>query len=211
MKDSVNLEGGDIDSTCSAHQIEADYLGCLLSEKENDIHGCSNVRVLKDEAVAIDDAELKERETETEAFLSCKMVSVAGLNLALPKSEFEIMKFDPDEIELNNKMGSICYGRLSGSNGHVFVVRVEQILTGDKQARSMFEHENTMVLLKEKNMAFMCDTVLDDSMIDKDEIKPGGNSSRRLWLYGTVKNRNCAVMNADGLLQAILGHLGDEA
>jgi len=131
---------------------------------------------------------------------------VAGLKLAVPLADLEEIIDVPDSFEINNKVNKLCYAKFQWQKQFIFVLNIHKIFFPDnlKNIVAPTGKEQKIVLLKHKNIAFMCDEVLETVSLNPENVNWRSEISKRKWLAGTVKKQGFSVLNVQGLVSSVM-------
>ncbi len=188
----------------AAQRIEEDYLDCLLSEVE---------QMPTDSVVAADAAEennlqckpLLNTQLNTTDSFQCRLLHSCGITIAVPLDDMSQFIEIPDDLEINNRLASLCYGKFEWQNKQIFVLRMPLIIFDNTdEARKIPENEQKIIVLKNKNIAFMCNEIPGTVNVNPREVLWRDSNSRRLWMAGMVTKQGYAILDAEGLLQLMI-------
>ncbi len=188
----------------AAQRIEEDYLDCLLSEME---------QVPADSVVAVDKVEENNRQSDpqlntqlntTDSF-QCRLLHSCGITIAVPLDDISQLIEIPEDLEINNRLASLCYGTLEWENKQIFILRMPLIIFDNTdEAQKAPEDEQKIIVLKNKNIAFMCNEIPGTVSVNPREVLWRDSNSRRLWMAGMATKQGYAILDAQGLLQLMI-------
>ncbi len=180
-----------------SQQIEEAYLDCLLESDTKDLSEVADGYTAK--------------KNETERTYDYRQVCVAGLKLALPLSESIQIISMPTSLVINNQPENICMAKFEWKKQKYFVINIEKILFSfntEYSASPGIDKKNIqhkkMVLLENKNMAFLCDQQLQQVSIDKQAITWRGQEGKYQWLAGTAKKQGISILDIQGLIKGVM-------
>jgi len=192
----------------ASQQIEEAYLDCLLSgmeqisatpvivaggEEENNLP--CNMQM---------DAQLDTRLNTADSF-QCRLLHSCGINIAVPLDEVSQIIDIPENMEINNRLTSLCYGTFEWQNKQIFILRMPLIIFEHSDGmQHVSENEQKIMLLKNKNIAFMCNEIPGIVRVNPREVTWRDSNSRRLWLAGMMAEQGYAILDPEGLLQLMM-------
>lgn len=129
----------------------------------------------------------------------CLLFSVAGLKLAVPLMSLgAIYKIEKDFTPLVGR-AKWFMGLYHHLDRNVRVVDTAQWVMPERSNPQVREGYKFIIRLGDSDWGMACDAVHQSIQLYPDQVKWRSERTKRVWLYGTVIDHMCALIDADAL------------
>ena len=135
----------------------------------------------------------------TERRFECLLFSVAGLKLAVPLMSLgAIYKIEKEFTPLVGR-AKWFMGLYHHLDRNVRVVDTAQWVVPERGNQQVRESYKFIIRLGDSDWGMACDAVHQSIQLYPDQVKWRSERTKRVWLYGTVIDHMCALIDADAL------------
>ena len=135
----------------------------------------------------------------SERRFECLLFSVAGLKLAVPLISLgAIYKIEKDFTPLVGR-ASWFMGLYHHLERNVRVVDTAQWVMPERCTQQVRSNYKFIIRLGSSDWGMACDAVHQSIQLYPDQVKWRSERTKRVWLYGTVIEHMCALIDADAL------------
>lgn len=179
------------------------YLGSLLQEQCCEADACNSP--LQDEVVPVV-LPLTEQNPSDRALtrFEAQLFSVAGITLAVPLSRLSGVIDAEQPLAPVSGDSPMFIGTVSCNGVQSRVLDTARLVLPADRAAALDpvtgERAASLVLIDEGRWALACKQIGDVVELDSSDIKWRSDSSKRLWLAGTVRDRACALLDVEQLV-----------
>jgi purine-binding chemotaxis protein CheW len=129
----------------------------------------------------------------------CLLFSVAGLKLAVPLISLgAIYKIEKEFTPLVGR-ASWFMGLYHHLERNVRVVDTAQWVMPERHSEQVRSNYKFIIRLGNSDWGMACDAVHQSIQLYPDQVKWRSERTKRIWLYGTVIDHMCALIDADAL------------
>lgn len=140
-----------------------------------------------------------DRPAWTDRRFECLLFSVAGLKLAVPLISLgAIYKIEKDFTPLVGR-ASWFMGLYHHLDRNVRVVDTAQWVMPERCNQQVRDGYKFIIRLGDSDWGMACDAVHQSIQLYPDQVKWRSERTKRVWLYGTVIDHMCALIDADAL------------
>ncbi|MCM2678992.1 chemotaxis protein CheW [Echinimonas agarilytica] len=156
-------------------------------------------------APAIISALVEQPAIPTEIFQAL-FFDVAGMTLAVPLEELGgIYNIEEDGVRHLFGKPPWFLGLMPHRDRQLNVVDTALWVMPEKYDETLAENLNYqyLVMLKDSDWGFACERLITTSQLEPADVNWRGSMGKRPWLRGMVKQKMCALMNVDALIELL--------
>jgi purine-binding chemotaxis protein CheW len=132
--------------------------------------------------------------------LNCVLISVCGLNLAIPFDGIEgALSLNSVTLQLNNQYDWMLGSFVGSASFSTAIIDTGQWLLTDRYDAALSRYEE-IIVLDGKGWALACDNLVKSVRIPHSSINMNNNKQGRPWMLGTYMEERCAVIDVPALV-----------
>lgn len=189
----------DLQAVCQqTHNIEKEYINSMLHAT------CSDV-LKQDKSPDKDDNSKSDNTSDIE----CKVVSISGLNLALPLAKVKgILKQKEIFLDIEKFLKTGVYiGTVNDNDDVIEVVDLTYLIMNNINDIDYLDKYGgkrvDIALLEGSPMGIIFDKEVAIQKISPEQVCWRNETSDRIWLAGTVKKKGFSLLDTDGILNLL--------
>jgi len=197
MKTENNAQ--DVRAVCQqTHNIEKEYLNSML-------HATCSEALMQDASHDKDNNSKSDNTSDIE----CKVLSISGLNLALPLPKIKgILKQKEILLDIEKFLETgVQIGTVNDHDDVIEVVDLTYLIMNninDIDYLSKYSGKRVdITLLEGSRVGIIFDKEVEIQTISKEQVCWRSETSERIWLSGTVKQKGLSLLDTDGILNLL--------
>lgn len=181
-----------------------------VERKATELHSMENEGNeydLKEQAASthiVNDVSENIQEAWPQVAFACQLISVAGLNLALPLSTYTHVIPWPGELQPAKDGEAYLAGHMQHGVCDFDIVDLTGLIMNRKVTDMVENSRHThVILLQDGSTCLPCDGLLDIVTVDPDKVCWRSPDSKRIWLAGTVKDKSFALLDTERIMRLL--------
>ncbi len=142
-------------------------------------------------------------QAQTGNAFDCRLISVAGLKLAVPEVAIAQVLPCPAGFGEAANTTMLVAGRFNHGAAAITVVNLRAVVLPDAVHADTAQSDSVIVLLQDGCTGLFCDAILEQVTVQPDRLCWRSATSRRIWLAATARADGFALLNPDGIIDLL--------